>query len=162
MAKFFTKHNPLPYLSLGLCSLLLTGMTQRVEAQTLEEDILEISQMIFEQPCTLYEKTDDIMSYSICMQEEGEESIIVAAASSLMEIGDGLGYWFSPEGGIVAIQVFHTGETFFFEPSIGEPLGIVLDDGTVQTEFTDEEYNYLVNLVTDTSTIDEIFNVFIE
>lgn len=162
MKNFFHQTRLWQSLGLSLGGLMLATLPQMAIAQTLDQDILELSQMLLEQPCTTYEKTDGVVRYSICMQEDGENLIVLSAASSLVDAGDGVGYWFSPEGGIVAIRFFHSGETFFFDPVSQAPLGAILDDGSVQTQFTQEEHETLVNLVQDISPIDEIFNVFLE
>lgn len=59
--------------------------------------------------CSESKKTQGNIVKSIC-KKDGE---IVKASESHAELGDGIGYWFY-ENRVVAVQRFHTGETFIF------------------------------------------------
>lgn len=59
--------------------------------------------------CEESKKTQGNIVKSIC-RKNGE---IVKASESHAELGDGIGYWFS-QNRVVAVQRFHTGETFIF------------------------------------------------
>lgn len=84
------------------------------------EEIAESVHKQFEnyanQPCDRQSKDEKSTRYTVCSVERvtGKPRII-SASSSLIEAGDGIGYWFTEEGKVAAIRFFHSDELFMFD-----------------------------------------------
>ncbi len=68
------------------------------------------------QPCDRQTKDEKSTRYMVCSVERvtGKPRVI-SASSSLIETGDGIGYWFTEESKVAAIRFFHSGELFMFD-----------------------------------------------
>ncbi|OCQ99826.1 hypothetical protein BCD64_01710 [Nostoc sp. MBR 210] len=81
----------------------------------------------------------------------------VTASEALLEVGDGVGFWFR-NNKVIAIRYFHSGETLFFDDE--ELIAKFSDDEELQSEFSDEERREAANLAQ--SGYQNIFQVFTE
>ncbi|MBD2456202.1 hypothetical protein H6G80_19255 [Nostoc sp. FACHB-87] len=81
----------------------------------------------------------------------------VTASEALLEVGDGVGFWFR-NNKVIAIRYFHSGETLFFDDE--QLIAKFSDDEKLQSEFSDEERREAENLAQ--SGYQNIFQVFTE
>ncbi|ALF51801.1 hypothetical protein ACX27_01375 [Nostoc piscinale CENA21] len=79
----------------------------------------------------------------------------VTASEALLEVGDGVGFWFKNKK-VVAIQYFHSGETLFFDDE--QLIAKFFHNEELQSEFADEERREAENLAQ--SGYQTIFQVF--
>jgi hypothetical protein len=84
-------------------------------AETLYQTFTEIEQ----QPCDDRKTiTERGIMYRACTANAGGRGQyrFISVASSVIESGDGIGYWYYLSGKVAAIRFFHTGELFMFDP----------------------------------------------
>ncbi|MBU7585231.1 MAG: hypothetical protein KAF91_20465 [Nostoc sp. TH1S01] len=67
----------------------------------------------------------------------------VTASEALLEVGDGVGFWFK-NNKVVAIRYFHSGETLFFDDQ--QLIAKFSNDEELQSDFTNEERREAENL----------------
>ncbi len=87
------------------------------------------------QPCQKATKIVKNISYMMCSINGGSK-IIISASEALMEVGDGVGFWFKGDR-VRAIVFFGSGEVVFFNRGVLEAQ--MSDKGGVTTVFTADE-----------------------
>jgi len=98
------------FLVLGSPLALQARPTQ---AEALHRAFAEISQ----QTCDDRSIVQASINYSVCTANAGDkgQSRLISASSSIVNYGDGIGYWYYPNGKVAAIRFFHTDEVFMFD-----------------------------------------------
>lgn len=105
---------------------------------------------IEKQPCNEKLKTEKSVRYRICtVNQRNGQTRIVSASEANIEVGDGMGYWFTETGKVYAIRFFHSGETFVFGLENGRLLAELIDKRQVNMDFKDEQRKNLENLARD-------------
>ncbi|MEG3859600.1 hypothetical protein [Microcoleus sp. herbarium12] len=95
---------------------------------------------IEKQPCNEKLKTEKSVRYRICTVNQGNgKTRIVSASAANIEVGDGMGYWFTETGKVYAIRFFHSGETFIFGLENGSLLAELIDKRQVKRDFKDAQ-----------------------
>jgi len=107
---------------------------EELNAKTPKEIFNALMQSLTEmtEGCDEATKVKAGVSYRIC----SINSQPVTASEALLEVGDGIGFWFK-NNKVVAIRYFHSGETLFFDDE--KLIAKFLDDQEIQVNFTDEE-----------------------
>lgn len=105
---------------------------------------------IKKQPCNEKLKTEKSVRYRICtVNQRNGQTRIVSASEANIEVGDGMGYWFTETGKVYAIRFFHSGETFVFGLENGRLLAELIDKRQVNMDFKDEQRKNLEKLARD-------------
>ena len=95
---------------------------------------------IEKQPCNEKLKTEKSVRYRICTVNQGNgKTRIVSASEANIEVGDGMGYWFTETGKVYAIRFFHSGQTFIFGLENGSLLAELIDKRQVNMDFKDAQ-----------------------
>lgn len=105
------------------------------------------------QPCQKATRIVKNVSYIICSTNGGKT--IVSASEALMEVGDGVGYWFKGDR-VRAIVFFGSGEVVFFNRGVLEAQ--MSDKGGVSTVFTADERRHFERLERD--GVQKILKIF--
>ncbi|WP_293131805.1 hypothetical protein [Microcoleus sp. bin38.metabat.b11b12b14.051] len=95
---------------------------------------------IEKQPCNEKLKTEKSVRYRICTVNQGNgKTRIVSASEANIEVGDGMGYWFTETGKVYAIRFFHSGQTFIFGLKNGSLLAELIEKRRVNMDFKDAQ-----------------------
>jgi hypothetical protein len=104
-------------------------------------------QRISSQSCDKMSKEKGATKFQICVEDTGRsgggDARIISASAASIELGDGVGYWFAEDGKVIALQFFHTGETFMFNPETGRLEAKVMSAMEVESVFSDEQRDRL-------------------
>jgi hypothetical protein len=104
-------------------------------------------QRISSQSCDKMRTEKGATSFQICVEDTGRsgggDARIISASAASIELGDGVGYWFAEDGKVIALQFFHTGETFMFNPETGRLEAKVVSAMEVESVFSDEQRDRL-------------------
>jgi len=107
------------FISIPLISaLLVLGsplalQAKPTQAEALHRAFAEISQ----QTCDDRSILQAGINYSVCTASAGDKGQyrLISASSTIVNYGDGIGYWYYPNGKVAAIRFFHTDELFMFD-----------------------------------------------
>lgn len=128
---------------------------QKIKTESTKEIFDTLMQALTEmtEGCDEATKVRAGVSYRICTINNQP----VAASEALLEVGDGVGFWFK-NNKVVAIRYFHSGETLFFDDET--LIAKFSDDEKLQSNFTNEERREAENLAKE--GYQTIFQVFAE
>jgi len=92
----------------------LTVQANTNKAESLHKAFEEIDKQSCDDRKSVVEKS---LVYSACTANVGgrDQFRFISVSSSIVETGDGIGYWYYPNGKVVAIRFFHTDELFMFD-----------------------------------------------
>jgi hypothetical protein len=100
-------------------------------------------QSISSQSCDKMKKEKGATQFQICVEDTGRsgggDSRVISASAASIELGDGVGYWFTEDGKVRVIQFFHTGEIFIFNPETGRLEVNIVSATEVESTFSDEQ-----------------------
>ncbi|AFY40976.1 hypothetical protein [Nostoc sp. PCC 7107] len=126
---------------------------QEIKTETPKEIFDTLMQALTEmtEGCEEVTKVKAGVSYRICTINNEP----VTASEALLEVGDGVGFWFK-NNKVVAIRYFHSGETLFFDDET--LIAKFSNDEELQSEFSHEERREAENLAKE--GYQNIFQVF--
>ncbi|MBE9210130.1 hypothetical protein IQ244_27265 [Nostoc sp. LEGE 06077] len=128
---------------------------QEIKTETPKEIFDTLMQALTEmtEGCDEATKIKAGVSYRICTINNEP----VTASEALLEVGDGVGFWFK-NNKVIAIRYFHSGETLFFDDEA--LIAKFSNDDELQSEFSHEERREAETLAKN--GYQTIFKVFAE
>jgi hypothetical protein len=96
-----------------ISAMSLASLANNNQAELLHRAFAETAQ----QPCNDRKMVQSGVEYRVCTANAGGKGQyrFISASSTLVNYGDGIGYWYHLNGKVAAIRFFHSAELFVFD-----------------------------------------------